>query len=175
MLTRKINAWVSLLTTAFLLIHAIGNALRMIAGNESNAAAGVFAWALAGLMLLHAFISIDLAISAHTGIEKRKCKSYPKMNVSTLFQRASGVLMIPFAALHIVGAVGLMQPPKIVHAILPLLFFTLSLAHAAVSASKALITLGIGSARFIKTADIVIKVFCGATLLLCVIGFNLYY
>ena len=97
------------------------------------------------------------------------------MNVSTLVQRISGVLLIPFTALHIAGAVGFMQPPEIVHAILPPLFFALALAHAAVSTSKAFITLGIGNARFIKVADIVIKVICAATLITCVIAFNLYY
>lgn len=172
---RKFNAWVSLFTTLWLLNHAIGNIVWLIMGDKSAAPADFWGWILAGFMLLHAFISIDLGVSAHAGIEKRKSKGYPKMNVSTLVQRISGVLLIPFTALHIAGAVGFMQPPEIVHAILPPLFFALALAHAAVSTSKAFITLGIGNARFIKVADIVIKVICAATLITCVIAFNLYY
>ena len=66
-----------------------------------------------------------------------------------------------------------MQPPQIVHVIVPPLFFTLSLAHVAVSASKALITLGIGNAKFVRVADIAIKLLCCATLIADLIGFYL--
>lgn len=174
MLLRKINAVISLLTTLFLLDHAIFNSVWMISKGSVEQNASVAPWVLAGLMALHAFISIYFAVSAHEEGEKRKVKSYPKMNVATVFQRISGILLIVFTALHVAGAAGAMTPPHIVHMIVPPIFFTVALAHAAVSTDKALITLGIGNAGFIKVFGIIMKAICAATLIASVIGFYLY-
>ena len=170
---RKINAVVSLLTTVMLLMHAIVLSVCMLTGCSIPQSAGMIAWILLGLVLTHALISIDLALSAHAETETRKGKSYPKMNVSTIIQRASGILMVPAAALHIAGATGTMAPPPAVHMIVPPLFFAIVLAHIAVSTSKAFITLGIGNAKFIKVVNIVMKVICGATFIAGVIGIYL--
>ena len=174
MLMRKINAGLSLLTTFLLLNHAIFNAVRMLSQGAVGEFGTFIPWVLFGIMLAHAFVSIDLAISAHEGAEKRKCKSYPKLNAVTIFQRFSGIALILFTALHVAGAAGFMTPPPIVHAIVPTVFFTVALAHTAVSTSKAFITLGIGNAKFIKVLDIVVKVICVATLVASLIGFYLY-
>ena len=96
------------------------------------------------------------------------------MNISTKIQRIGGVLLIPFSVLHILGTVGVIQPPQVIHAIIPPLFFALCLAHVAISGSKALITLGIGKAKLIKIVDIAVKVLCAVTLIAGVIGFYLY-
>ena len=174
MLMRKINAGLSLLTAVLLLIHAIFNAVYMISMGVIEKSGTFMPWILFGLMLTHAFISIDLAVSAHEGTEKRKCKSYPKLNAATIFQRISGVGLILFTALHVAGAAGFMTPPPIVHAIVPAVFFTIALAHTAVSTSKAFITLGIGNAGLVKVVDIVVKVICIATLIAALTGFYLY-
>lgn len=174
MLSRKINAGLSLLTTFLLLDHALFNSIRMLSGGRVATSFNYAPWILTVLMAIHAFISIDLAISSHLNGEKCKCKNYPKMNAPTIVQRVSGVLLILFTALHIAGAAKYMVPPAVVHAILPPLFFAVALAHAAISTSKAFITLGIGSARFVKAADIVIKVICVLTLIAGVMGFYLY-
>ena len=174
MLMRKINAGLSLLTAFLLLVHAIFNAVWMISRGTIEKSGTFMPWILFGLMLAHAFISIDLAISAHEGTEKRKCKSYPKLNVATVFQRISGVVLILFTALHVAGAAGFMTPPPIIHATVPAVFFTIALAHAAVSTSKAFITLGIGNAKLVKAVDIVVKVICAATLIAALTGFYLY-
>ena len=174
MLMRKINAGLSLLTACLLLDHAIFNVVRMLSHGAVENGGAFMSWILFGLMLVHAVISIDLGISAHAETEKRKCKSYPKLNIATIVQRISGVALIILAGLHVAGAAGFMQPPKLVHIILPPLFFTIALAHVAVSASKAFITLGIGNAKFIKGADIAIKVICVATLIAALTGFYLY-
>lgn len=174
MVLRKINAGVSLLATVLLLNHAISLSVWMLSGGSIALSPGIWPWILVGTMVIHAMISIDLAISAHADEQAHKGKSYPKMNVQTIVQRVSGVLMIVFAALHIAGAAGYMKPPKLVHSIVPPLFFTLVLSHIAVSASKALITLGIGNAKVFKVADITIKVICGATLIAAITGFYLY-
>jgi hypothetical protein len=106
--------------------------------------------------------------------ETRKVKSYPKMNRVTIFQRVSGLLLIIFAVLHIAGASDAMNPPHIVHTIVPPLFFAIALAHAAFSTDKAFITLGIGNARFIKVLSVIIKVICALTLIASIAGFYLY-
>ena len=170
---RKVNAVVSLLTTVMLLAHAIILSIHMLSGGRTVKPAGIMGWILTGLMLVHALISMDLVISAHAETGKIKVKHYPQMNISMILQRASGVLMVPAAGLHIAGATGVMVPPKMVHAIVPPLFFAIVLTHTALSTSKALITLGIGNAKFIKIAGIVIKVICGVTLIAGVVGIYL--
>lgn len=174
MLMRKINAIISLLATIFLLDHAIFISVWMLSKGSVEQSAPVAPWILAGLVALHAFIGIYFAVSSHMDGEKRKVKSYPKMNRVTIFQRVSGILLIIFTVLHIAGAAGAMTPPHIVHTIFPPLFFTIALAHTAVSADKAFITLGIGNARFIKVLSIIIKVICTLTLIASIVGFYLY-
>ena len=173
MLKRKINAAVSLLTTVLLLSHAILLSVYMLTNGQSFRPAGFMGWALMGAMIVHALISIDLALSAHAESEPQKGKQYPKLNVPTIVQRVTGLLMVPAAALHIAGAIGAMEPPKIVHIVVPPVFFTLVLSHVAISTSKALITLGIGSAKCIKIVDRVMRLICGATLIAGMIGIYL--
>ena len=173
MLKRKINAVISLLVTVLLLNHAIVLSVYMLSGGRIARQTSILSWVLMGMVILHALISIDIAMSAHAENENRKGKKYPKKNAATIVQRLSGVLMVPATGLHIAGATGYMVPPKVVHAIVPPLFFTMVLTHIAVSASKALITLGIGNARLVKMIDIFVKVLCGATLIAGVIGIYL--
>ena len=174
MILRKLNAGLSLLTTVLLLAHAIFTSVWMLSGCTISKPVNFLPWILLGLMLIHVLISIDMVISSHMEGENRKGKVYPKMNVSMIVQRASGALLAPVTALHVAGAAGFMQPPEIVHAIVPPLFFTVALTHTAVSTGKAFITLGIGNAKFIKTVDIAMKVLCGATLIASVVGFYIY-
>ena len=174
MLFRKINAGISLIITFLLMSHAIFMGVWMLSKGEIEQSPNKLPWVLFILMMVHAIISILLAIRGHKGAEKRKCNGYSQMNVPTYIQRVSGILLIPFCVLHILGAIGVMQPPHLVHIIVPPLFFALSLAHVSVSASKALITLGIGNAKIVKVVDIVIRLICVATVIADVIGFYLY-
>lgn len=121
-------------------------------------------------MAVHALISIFLTIRCSGGTGKPKGKSYPAMNVPTNIQRLSGGLMIVLLGLHITGVKTHFQP-KIVHAIIQPLFFALSFAHISVSTSKAMITLGIGNTKVIKTVNVVMRIICGATLIAGVVGF----
>ncbi|MBQ1229659.1 MAG: hypothetical protein IIX80_01370 [Clostridia bacterium] len=174
MVLRKINAILGLLTTLFLLTHAISTSVWMLSRGSVAQWAPIAPWILAGLMAAHAFVSIDLVISPYMEGENRRVKSYLKMNRSTVFQRISGILLIVFTALHVAGASGAMQAPHIVHAIVHPLLFAIALAHAAVSTDKALITLGIGNARFVKAVGVIMRVICAATLIAAVIGVYLY-
>lgn len=172
MLLRKINAVLSLISTILILDHAIFLAIWMLSRCSIEKTENFLPWILMISVLAHAIISIILAVLGHKNAEKRKCKEYPKLNVATIMQRFSGILMILLLALHIVGAENHYQP-KILHAILHPLFFAVVLAHVAVSASKAMITLGIGNAKAVKVVDVVIKVICIATFIATIIGFNL--
>lgn len=174
MVLRKINAILGLLTTLFLLTHAISTSVWMLSRGSVAQWAPIAPWILAGLMAAHAFVSIDLVISPYMEGENRRVKSYLKMNRSTVFQRISGILLIVFTALHVAGVSGAMQASQIVHTIVHPLFFAIALAHAAVSTDKALITLGIGNAGFVKAVGVIMRVICAATLIAAVIGVYLY-
>lgn len=174
MLLRKINAIISLLTALFLLDHAIFTSVWMLSNGSIEQSAPIVPWILVILVAAHAFISLCFAFSGHSKGENRKVKSYPKMNGATIFQRVSGILLIVFIALHVAGASGALQMPHIVHAILSPLFFSIALAHTAISTDKAFITLGIGNASAIKVVSIVVKLICAATLIAAIAGSYLY-
>ena len=174
MILRKINAILSLLTTFMLMDHAIFHAAWMLSGCTIAKDANSMPRILVLLVAIHAIISIVLAILGHKGAEKRKCKGYANMNRVTYIQRASGISLILLTFLHIAGTVGILTPPQLVHAILPPVFFAITLMHAAISTSKAFVTLGIGNAKIIKVFDIAMKCLCVATLIADVVGFYLY-
>ena len=174
MILRKINAWLSLFTTLLFLDHAIFHAVWMLSRGTVEKSADSMSGILFVVMMIHAIISIVLAFLGHKGADKIKYKDYPNLNKITYIQRFSGIVLIPLTVLHILGTTGVMQPPQIVHAILPPLFFAICLMHVAISTNKAFITLGFGNARFIKIADVIIKLICGVTLIADVIGFYLY-
>jgi len=173
MLVRKINAGLSLLTTILVLDHAVFYSVWMMSGGTLAESAGFMPWVLMGLVVIHMLISIDMALSGLMDDEKPKGKLYAKRNAATIVQRASGILMVLFVGLHIAGASNHFQP-KILHAVVHPLFFITVLVHIAVSTNKALITLGIGNAKFVKIVDFIVKVFCAITLILCMTGLYLY-
>ena len=174
MILRKINAVVSLATTVLLLDHAISHSLWMLSDGSIVKYPICTPWILFALMMFHAIISIAFAILGHKGAEKKKCKSYANLNVPAFIQRATGVSLIVLTTLHVAGAVGVLQPPKLVHGVLLPVFFAICMLHTAISTNKAFITLGIGNAAFIKISDVIIKLICGATLIAGVIGFYNY-
>lgn len=171
---RKINAVFSLIATIFLFAHAISLAAWMLSQGVIPKMPGFASRAMTVVFVIHAIISIALIISTNKGRKKSAGNHYFKLNRATLVQRISGVLMIIFTWLHIAGTIGIMTPPPVIHAIVPTLFFTIVMAHVAISTSKAFITLGIGNARFVDRADVVIKVLCATTLIADIIGFYLY-
>lgn len=169
---RKVNAVISLISTILILAHAIFYSVWMLFRAGFAKMSAYPSQILVVLMMVHAIISIVLAILGHKGAEKRKCNNYPKMNKQTYVQRISGIMLILFIGLHIAGALNHFQP-KILHAILHPLFFIIALTHVAVSTGKAFITLGIGSVKAIKIISIVIKIICVLTIIACIVGFYL--
>lgn len=174
MILRKINAVLSLIATLLFLDHAIFQAVHMLSEGGIKQSASFMPYILTVTMILHALLSIVLAILGHKGADKRKCEAYPKLNIATNIQRISGVLLILLTALHISEMTGRLQLPPAIYLILTPLFFAVALMHVAVSTSKAFITLGIGNAKTVKAVDIVMKILCAATLIADVVGFYLY-
>lgn len=172
MILRKINAWLSLITAVIFFDHAIFHAVWMLSRGGIEKNGGFLTRILFAIMAAHAIISLVLVISGHIGT--KKCKSYANMNKMTYIQRISGILLLPLTILHILGAVGVIQPSPSVHAILPPVFFAVCLMHTAISTGKAFITLGMGNAKSIKIADIAIKVICALIWIADVAGFYLY-
>lgn len=172
---RKINAVLALLTTVLLWVHAITVAVWMFSRGKIIPLGGhtlpkVLMW----VAIAHMLVCIVLMILVHRGRKIKKGKQYPKLNRPTMIQRISGVLLIVFTWLHIAGAMDIITPPQMVHAIVPPLFFLLVMAHIAVSGSKAFIALGIGNAKFIKGVDIGVKLICAVTAIADIIGFYLH-
>ena len=174
MLLRKINAIISLLTTILLLAHAILMSVWLISNGSVARSALIVPRILVGLMALHAFISIYFAACSIDDGDRSNVKSYPKMNGATVFQRASGLLLIVLTALHVASAMGAVHMPHIVYVMVFSLFFAISLAHAAISTGKAFITLGIGNAKFVKGVSVVMKVICAATVFADILGLYLF-
>lgn len=170
MILRKINAALSLFTTVLLMDHAIFFSVWMLSRCSIEKSTDFMPRILAALMVLHAILCIVLLIKNRKGAEKNKHKKYSELNIETYVQRITGVLIILMIGLHIAGAANHFQP-KILHSILHPLFFALVLAHCAVSVDKAFVTLGIGSAKFIRVVNVAMKIICCATLVAGVIGF----
>lgn len=170
MLIRKINAGLSLLTALLFFDHAIFYTVWMMSGGTIEEHGTFMPRLLFVLVLIHGLISIGLVISTRSKTETQKGRAYPKLNASTIVQRISGFALIIFAGLHAAEAVGSITPPPIV----TVMFFVIVLTHVAISTSKAFITLGIGNAKFVKVADLVIKVICAATLIAALAGVYLY-
>ena len=171
---RKINSIISLITTTLLLIHSISLALWMLSKGAIPQVPTFLSIALIPTTILHAVVSIIIMIITNKGSKESKGRKYKKMHVPTILQRITGVLLIIFTWLHVAGTVGIMQPPQIIHAIVPPIFFLTVMIHVSISASKAFITLGIGNAKFVKIFDISIKAFCAITLIADIIGFYLF-
>ena len=170
---RKLNAILSLFTTFIVMIHAISHGIWMLTGFGIKIPK-ILPWVSLWLMASHAILSIVLAVLGHKGAEKRKCRGYANMNRPTYIQRASGISLIIFTALHVLGTAGPLTPPPLVHKTLPLLFFAVVLLHIAISTSKAFVTLGIGNAKVVKVVDIATKVLCAIALVIVEAGFYMY-
>ncbi|MBR4305010.1 MAG: hypothetical protein IKT81_06735 [Clostridia bacterium] len=173
MLKRKISAVLSLVVTLLILGHSIVLGACMLSNGRIPAPPDAISFIMAGFMVVHAILSISILISNRKEGEN-KVNNYAKNNVQTIVQRVTGIAMLPLAVPHVLGTLGLIKPSQIVHAILPPVFFAVVMAHVAISFSKAFVTLGIGNAKFFKTADITMKILCAATLIVDIVGFYLF-
>ena len=169
---RKINAIIGILAVILFLDHSIFHSVVMLSRYRIPVNVTVLPWVMTVLVAVHAILSIVMAVLGHKGAEKRKCNTYTKLNARTMIQRFSGILMILLLAIHLVGSNTHFQP-QMLHAVLHPIFFAVALVHFAVSASKAFITLGIGTAKLVKVVDVLMVILCGTIFVASVVGFYL--
>lgn len=169
MVLRKINAGLSLLTTLLILDHTVFMSVWMLSAGTIQQSASKMPRILTVLVVIHAVLSIILVFRSRKGAAGQGYKAYPRENWKTYLQRITAVVMLLLLALHIIGAIRGLQP-KLLHGILHPVFFAAVLGHTAVSAGKALITLGIGNARVIRIVDVVMGILCAGIFLASVAG-----
>lgn len=169
---RKLNAVASLITTILFLNHAIFYSVWMLFRGGIRRPAEAIPWILVVMAVVHAALSVAMAVLAHKGEEKRKYRTYAKLNAQTMIQRMTGILMLFFLIVHIFGAATHFQY-KVIHSVCDPLFFAVVLAHTAVSTGRAFVTLGVGTAKFIKVFNLFMAILCGVVLIASAVGFYL--
>ena len=94
--------YISLICTVLILNHAIFLSVWMLSRCSIAKSESFLPIILMILVVIHAIISIVLGILGHKNAEKRKTNNYPKLNIPTIMQRASGILMILLLSLPII-------------------------------------------------------------------------
>ena len=153
---KKLNARLSLLTSALLLIHEGYQLYAYISFFYDPTLTAVLGYTVAGCFVLHGILSAVCVFALHDS----KTVAYKKLNIRILFQRISAIMMILLLPLHIfsfsllrssVGGIG-----YILVEALQIIFYAALSCHIALSFSNALITLGrLSDVRKKRVIDIV--------------------
>lgn len=149
MFIKKINSFLSLITSVVLLAH-IATACRTLAtGWVHPVISNVIPGITACLVFFHAVLSICILIFVHDGSDFK----YAKNNVATILQRISAILIIALLYFHlnayayVVSGISLTITQTILHIITELLFFAVVITHVSISTPKSFITLGLLSSE----------------------------
>ena len=158
---KKWNARLSLLTVVLFLIHEGYHLYAYTTMYYNPILSKVTGYALAGALGLHVILSIISVFVLHDA----KKVNYKKLNIKTVIQRVSAVLIVLLLPIHILSF-GLLQSSVggigyILTEIAQILFYAALCCHIAVSFSNALITLGyLTEMRRKRIIDIVAAVIC---------------
>lgn len=158
---KKWNARLSLLTLALLLIHEGYQLYAYITFYYHPTLSAIFGYAVAGCCVLHGILSAICVFALHDS----KTVAYKKLNIRTVLQRISAVMILLLLPLHIfsfkllqagVGSVWYIA----VEAIQIIYYASLS-CHIALSFSNAFITLGrLSDIKKKRIIDVVVLVIC---------------
>lgn len=158
---KKWNARLSLLTIVLLLIHEGYQLYAYTTMYYNPILSKVTGYALAAALGLHVILSIVSVFVLHDA----KKVTYKKLNIKTVIQRVSAVLIVLLLPIHIlsfdllqssVGGIG-----YILTEIAQILFYAALFCHIATSFSNAFITLGtLTDMRKKRIIDIVVAVIC---------------
>ena len=161
-MAKKINAVLGLAIIAAFLTHIIYEIYAYLTFYYNPVVTKVIAYTVAGLVAMHVIVTIIMIRSGH---DRGKGLRYPGLNIRTIIQRASGVLMILILHLHIKnfdilsGTAG--TPWFTVMQAVQVLFYGTVMLHIAASAGNALITLGvITSEKARRRSDIAVWIAC---------------
>ena len=158
---KKLNARMSLLTFALLLIHEGYQLYAYITFYYNPTLSAISGYAAAGCFVLHGILSAICVFFLHDS----KTIAYKRMNIRTLLQRISAVMIILLLPFHIfsfsllqssVGGIGYI----LIEAVQITYYAALS-GHIALSFSNALITLGwLEDMKKKRVIDIIVIVIC---------------
>lgn len=171
-IARKANAVISLICSFLILLHGGYDAIWMILRGKITTLPKPIAMLLVIFVVIHIILSIVTLIIGKDRKNSKNTKLYKKENIKTIIQRVFGVLIVLLLVLHIIGMQNHLAP-KILHSLIHPIFFLVVYGHTAISFSKALITLGIGSAKFIKVVDILMFILCVIIFTVSIIGLYL--
>ena len=160
---KKSNALLSLLTSLFLLLHIGYSVYAYLTFFYDPFLTKLFSVALIAAACLHAVLGMCAVFLMGDGAG---LSLYPRQNRRTVVQRLSAALFFPLLILHIrtfdllkASAGGGRWFGFALLIVAQLLFYADAIAHAAVSLSRALITLGWLSSRGTqKTLDRIVSV-----------------
>ena len=158
---KKWNARLSLLTVVLFLIHEGYQLYAYTTMYYNPVLSKVTGYTLTGAMALHVILSMMSVFILHDA----KNVAYKKLNIKTVLQRVSAVLIVLLLPLHIfsfgilkssVGGVG-----YILTEIAQILFYAALCFHISLSFSNALVTLGyLADMRKKRVIDIVVTIIC---------------
>ncbi|MBK6088467.1 hypothetical protein [Ruminococcus difficilis] len=158
---KKWNARLSLLTIVLFLIHEGYQLYAYTTMYYNPVLSKVTGYVLTGALALHVILSVMSVFILHDA----KKVTYKKLNIKTVLQRVSGVLIVLILPLHIfsfgilkssVGGVG-----YILTEIAQILFYAALCCHISLSFSNALVTLGyLADMRKKRVIDIVVTIIC---------------
>ena len=144
---KKINAVLSLLTILFLLIHIGYNSFCYLAFYYNPTLKIATSIPVMLSVCLHGICGMLVVFLMGDGT---KLTTYPKQNIRTIVQRVSAALIFPLLILHLntftilkTSSEEASWPKFILVIICQVLFYGIIIIHTAVSATKALITLGL--------------------------------
>ena len=164
MISKKLNAVLSLIITFLLVDHTIACSIHMIQNDYSQSLPGP-AWLLAVLVAVHALASLYFVFVRHDS----KFIKYTAQNVRTILQRDSGFLMVIAGIIHAFSAST--RENMILFCVSHLFVVLFSMLHTAVSVPNALVTLGIvTSERKHKIIFLLCAVVCALLFLLGAAG-----
>ena len=159
MAVKKWNARLSLLTLLLLVMHEGYQLYAYVTFYYNPTLSKVSGFATAGCFVLHAILSMICVFGMHDA----KNVAYKKLNIRTVLQRVSAVLILLLLPLHIfsfslmkssVGGIGyvLVEAAQI-------LFYAMLSCHVATSFSNALITLGrLSDIKKKRIIDVIVSV-----------------
>ena len=154
---KKINAWLGLGSAAVLAAHVCYQVIAYLTFSYNELVTKILGHALSCLVVLHVLCSVSILVFSH---DKGNGIKYGALNVRTILQRVSAVLMLVLIGIHINNFKHLAEA-LVPLLIVQILFFACVFIHIGVSVTNALITKGvIDSARVRKRVDTAVFIIC---------------
>lgn len=158
---KKWNARLSILTLALLLTHEAYQLYAYLTFYYNPTLSAVSGYTVAGAFVIHGALSLICITALHDA----KGVAYKRLNLKTVIQRVSAVMIVLLLPLHIFSFSTLQSSAGGVGYVLTeaaqILFYGALSCHVALSFSNALITLGrLQDIKKKRVIDIIMIVFC---------------